>query len=197
MSNNIASKALAIAKKQEAERLKVVKEDFLNIMRKEFEKRVNTCNPWPVEGTTFFLNRKDFDGFHSSDIKAVSEDVGFKCKYEYPTCHLLIPEWVKGQKRTQAQLMLYWSNIEINRNIKSRKAQARKMSREALDKIKKGDFITQPKHSESYKIEVTVSYSESNQEFKDEATKIFAEKNFKLISIDTESGKLTLEIEEN
>lgn len=45
MSKSIASKTLAIAKKQEEERLKPVKEEFLNIMRKEFEKRVINCVP--------------------------------------------------------------------------------------------------------------------------------------------------------
>ena len=198
MSRSIASKTLAIAKKHEAERLKAIEEEFLDIMRKEFEERVDTCNPWTAVGTKAYSYHKEiFNSLGATDIKAVAENVGFKLVYECGRVYISIPEWVKGQKRTQAQLMLYWSNIEINRNIKSRKAKARKMCTEVLEKIKKGDFVTEPKHFDYYEIVVTVNYSENNREFEDEATKIFAKKNFQLIRIYTESVKLRLEIRES
>lgn len=193
-SKSIALKALAIAKKQEAERLKAVEKDFLNIMREEFEERVNTCNPWVAIGVHVYKPEK-FYLFNFNDLKVVSENVGFVCdKNTYGEITLSIPEWVKGQKRTKAQLMLYWSNIEINRTIKSRKEQAKKACKEALEKIKKGDFVTKPKYSECYEILVTVSHSEGSQEFEDVVREFFAKKNLQFISINTEKGELCLRI---
>lgn len=195
-SKSISIKALAIAKKQEAERLKAIEEDFLNIMRKDFEERVKTCIPWTAIGTMVYsYNPAKFYRIDFNDLKVVSEHVGFVCNEN--TCGeitLSIPEWVKGQKRTKAQLMLYWSNIEINRTIKSRKEQAKKACKEALEKIKKGDFVTKPKYSECYEILVTVSHLEGNQEFKDVIREFFAKKNFQFISINTEKGELCLRI---
>ena len=197
MSKSIASKTLAIAKKQEAERLKDVKENFLDIMRKEFGKRVDTCNPWTAVGTKSYIYEEEkFNGFDSDDLKTVAEEVGFKLRSEYREVFLSIPEWVKGQKRTQAQLMLYWSNIEIKRNIKSRKESARRMCKEALEKLKSGDFVTTGKWSNAYEISVKMSYSEGNREFKDEAERIFAKKNILLLSIDVESGEWRFKIKE-
>lgn len=197
MSKSIASKTLAIAKKQEAERLEAVKEEFLNIMRKEFEERVISCEPWTALGTTYYGYQERFGGFKISDLRAVCEEVGFLLKNDPGMgVGLSIPKWVKGQKRTQAQLMLYWSNIEIKRNIKSRKDAAKRMCKEALEKIKNGDFVTS-KCIDSYEIKVIVSYSEDNREFKDEVARIFAKKNFRLLNIDVESGTWKFRIKES
>lgn len=198
MSKSIASKTLAIAKKQEAERLEAIKEDFLDIMRKEFGKRVDTCNPWTAVGTTSYIYKKEvFNGFNSNDLKTVAEEVGFKLKSEYSEVFLSIPEWVKGQKRTQAQLMLYWSNIEIKRTIKSRKEAAKKMCKEALEKLKNGDFETSGKWGNAYEITVKMSYSENTREFQNEVERLFAKKNILLVSIDVESGEWRFRIKEN
>lgn len=197
MSKSIASKTLAIAKKQEAERLETVKEEFLNIMRKEFEERVISCEPWTALGTVRYVYYETFGSFKISDLRAVCEEVGFSLSNA--SCGgvgLSIPRWIKGQKRTQAQLMLYWSNIEIKRNIKSRKDAAKRMCKEALEKIKNGDFVTS-KCIDSYEIKVIVSYSEDNREFKDEVARIFAKKNFKLLNIDVESGTWKFWIKES
>ena len=196
MSKSIASKTLAIAKKQEAERLETVKEKFLNIMRKEFEERIISCDPWTALGTRQYVYQETFDGFNISDLRAVCEEVGFSLGKEcYGSVGLSIPKWVKGQKRTQAQLMLYWSNIEIKRNIKSRKDAAKRMCKEALEKIQNGDFETS-KCFGGYEINVIVSYSESNREFKDEVARIFAKKNFKLLNIDVETSTWRFKIKD-
>ena len=195
-SKSISLKALAIAKKQEAERLKAVEEDFLNIMREEFEERVKTCNPWTAIGTIVYgYNPARFHFIDFNDLKVVSEHVGFVCEKNcYGQINLSIPKWLKGQKRTKAQLMLYWSNIEINRTIKSRKEQARKACKEALEKIKEGDFVTKPKYSVCYEILVTVIHLEGSQEFEDVVREFFAKKNLQFVSIDTEKEKLCLRI---
>lgn len=197
MSKSIASKTLAIAKRQEEERLEAVKEEFLNIMRKEFEERINSCDPWTALGNTHYVYHETFGGFKISDLRAVCEKVGFLLIID--SCRgvgLSIPKWIKGQKRTQAQLMLYWSNIEIKRNIKSRKDAAKRMCQEALEKIKNGDFVTS-KCIDSYEIKVIVSYSEDNRKFEDEVARIFAKKNFKLLNIDVESGTWRFRIKES
>lgn len=196
-SKSIASKALAIAKKREAERLEKIKEDFLNIMQKEFEERVKNCDPWTAIGTNAYIYREEmFIKFHSTDLKTVCEDVGFI--FEYTSCgqvRLSIPEWVKGQKRTKAQLMLYWSNIEINRTIKSRKEQAKKACKETLEKIKEGNFITLPKYFGFYSIVVTVSSPlEDNFHFKDTVIKFFEKRNFLVEGFDTGKGELSLRV---
>ena len=186
MSKSIASKALAIAKKQEAERLESIKKDFLNIMRNEFEKRVLSCDPWTAVGTVYYIYREEFKEFSSHDLEIVCKDVGFSLQchhYSAREISLSIPEWLKGQKRTQAQLMLYWSNIEINRKIKSQKDQARKISKEVLQKIKDGDFESTNQFN-GYRISVLVtSPFEKSKNFKDDATRFFAKRNIKLIDI--------------
>lgn len=197
MSKSIASKTLAIAKRREAERLEAVKEEFLNIMRKQFEERIISCEPWLAVGTKHYVFQETFGKFKISDLKAVCEEVGFSLSNDpYMGVGLSIPKWVKGQKRTQAQLMLYWSNIEIKRNIKSRRDAAKRMCQEALEKIKDGDFVTS-KCIDSYEIKIIVSHSEDNREFKDEVARIFAKKNFKLLDIDVESGTWRFRIKES
>lgn len=197
MSRSIVSKTLAIAKQREAERLEVIKEEFLNIMRKEFEKRIIACEPWTAVVTKYYDYQELLRSFLISDLRAVCEEVGFSLSTDpISGVGLSIPKWVKGQKRTQAQLMLYWSDIEIKRKIKYRKDAAKRICKEALEKIKNGDFVSS-KCIDSYEIEVIVSYSEDNRDFKDEVARIFAKKNFKLLDIDVERGTWKFRIKEN
>ncbi len=184
MSKSIANKTLAIAKKQEAERLQNVKERFLAIMRKEFEKRVATCNPWTAGGY-YIYEKTQFNEFSLDDLERVCKEVGFKVKYGCGKIGIGIPEWVKGKKRTQAQLMLYWSDIEIKRTIKSRKESAKKMSKEAMEKIKSGDFVLSNQWGVNYEITVKMSWSENSdsREFKEEVERIFAKINIAFLGI--------------
>ena len=190
MSKSIASKALAIAEKREEERLEDVKEEFLNIMRKYFERRIISCEPletWEALDNDEYAQA--FKNFNIKDLRQVCEEVGFSLQQDSTIGNYLlsIPKWVKGQKRTQAQKMLYWSNMEIKRNIKSRKDAAKKMCKEALEKIKNGDFVSSYVDY-SYQIEVKVSYSEDNKEFRDEVASFFEKKNFTLLGIDAKSN---------
>ena len=181
MSKSIASKALAIAEKREEERLEAVKEEFLNIMRKYFERRIISCEPWESSDVWETLDNDEYaqalKNFNIKDLRQVCEEVGFSLLQDSTIgTFLSIPKWVKGQKLTQAQKMLYWSNIEIKRKIKSRKDAAKKMCNEALEKIKNGDFVSSYVDY-SYQIEVKVSYSEDNKEFRDEVASFFEKKN--------------------
>ena len=190
MSKSIASKALAIAEKREEERLEAVKEEFLNIMRKYFERRIISCEPletWEALDNDEYAQA--FKNFNIKDLRQVCEEVGFSLQQDSTIGNYLlsIPKWVKGQKRTQAQKMLYWSNMEIKRNIKSRKDAAKKMCKEALEKIKNGDFESS-RLEYNYDIKVKVSYSEDNKEFRDEVASFFEKKNFTLLGIDAKSN---------
>lgn len=190
MSKSIASKALAIAEKREEERLEDVKEEFLNIMRKYFERRIISCEPletWEALDNDEYAQA--FKNFNIKDLRQVCEEVGFSLQQDSTIGNYLlsIPKWVKGQKRTQAQKMLYWSNMEIKRNIKSRKDAAKKMCKEALEKIKNGDFESS-RLEYNYDIKVKVSYSEDNKEFRDEVASFFEKKNFTLLGIDAKSN---------
>lgn len=196
MSKSIASKTLAIVKKQEEERLGIVKENFLDIMRKEFEKRVINCNPWPEASSIGY--RTIFDDFSVADLEVVCKELGFKFRYssDVPRSYFLcIPRYVKGEKRTQAQLMLYRSNSEIKKRIKFQRQKAKEISKEALEKIKKGDFTTLPKHySSHFEILVTVSYTDDSLEFKKVVKDFFEKKKLHFGYIDTRSNELKLVI---
>ncbi len=189
MSKSIASIALAIAEKREEERLEAVKEEFLDIMRKYFEKRIISCEPWEaLDGDKYYRYGSAFNGINVEDLIKVCDELGFLLMIDsYAGTCLSIPKLVKGQKRTQAQKMLYWSNMEIKRNIKSRKDAARKICKEALEKIKNGDFESS-RLEYNYDIKVKVSYSEDNKEFRDEVASFFEKKNFTLLGIDAESN---------
>ena len=195
--SSIASKTLAIAKKKEKERLKAVKEDFLDIMRKNFENRIISCVPWKALDDSYYKVESLSGNFNINDLSKVCNEVGFLLKFEYPDgIFLSIPRWVKGPKRTQAQLMLYWSDIEIKREIKARKNVAKKICKEALEKIKSGDFVSSCSKG-SYEIKVEVSYSEGTKEFIDEVKSFFEKKNFTLIEIDVESKTWKFRIKES
>lgn len=195
MSKSIASKTLAIAKKQEEERLKPVKEEFLNIMRKEFEKRVINCVPWPED--YFFHYIEVFDDFSVADLEVVCKELGFEFEYisNSKIYCLCIPRYVKGKKRTQAQQMLYRSNSEIKKRIKFLRQKAKEISKEALEKIKNGDFTTLPKgHSSHFEILITLSYTDGSMEFENVIKDFFEKKNLHFGYIDTMSNELKLVI---
>ncbi len=189
MSKSIKEKALSIAKEQEAERNQEAKEKFLNIMREEFEDRISDCKPWTAIGTSYYRFEEEFDSFLSDQLKTICEDVGFLLKIDCERGILLaVPEYIKGKKRTEAQLMIYHSDIEINRRIRAIKAKAREMCKEALEKIKNGYFVSS-KVCDSYVIKLTVSYSERSSYFEGEVKRVFEKKGFEFISIHLESGK--------
>ncbi len=206
MSKSIAKQVLAIAEKKEAERLEPIKEEFLAIMRKEFQKYVDACKPWTAistnASTKYYIYSEigTFKDFDLHDLETVARKVGFEIKFEDEKreVHLSIPEWVKGKKRTQAQLMLYWSNIEINRKIKSRKELAQRISKEVLEKLKKGEFVVYKDYDYSYGISVEMSYSDVSNELMYEVKSFFAKKKIiPLRNIRVECGEWKLEIAKN
>lgn len=188
MGKSIASKTLAIAKKRETERLAAVKEQFLEIIRKEFDKKLISYEPWEAVGSTFYTYEKTFDKFASDDLASVCEDIGFNLRHNCSdgSYSLSIPEWIPGNKRTQAQLMLYWFNLKLNKNIKLKKDLARKMCRKALEKIENGDFLESTAGT-GYYITVEMLHSEDNQAFKDEITRFFSKKHFYFIGIEVKN----------
>lgn len=198
MSKSIAKKTLAIAKKREAEQFKSVKEKFLAIIQQDFEDRVRACEPWKAVGDKYYyFATTTFKDFNVEELEMVCKDIGFMLR-NYECCGqygLSIPEWIKGKKRTQAQLMLYWSNIEIKRNIKSRKESARRVCKEALEKLENGDFVAS-KCKDTYDLTVKMSYSEDNNQFKDEVQRIFERKKIELLGIDVTAGEWSFRIKE-
>ena len=199
MSKSIASKALAIAKKREEIDLKLDYKYTIKILK---HRRIISCEPWEssdvwetLDNDEYYEYAQALKNFNIKDLKQVCEEVGFSLLQDSTIgTFLSIPKWVKGQKLTQAQKMLYWSNIEIKRKIKSRKDAAKKMCKEALEKIKNGDFVSSYVDY-SYQIEVKVSYSEDNKEFRDEVASFFEKKKFTLLGIDAKSNTWNFTIE--
>lgn len=202
MGKSIASKTLAIAKEREKERLKSIEEEFLTTMQKHFDERTNLCMRWEAIGNSAYtFERYYFKQFEYEDLKIVANNAGFTIvpgdSYTYK---ISISEWVKGQKRTKAQLMLYRSNMEINRTIREEKAEARRICRGVLEKIKKGDFES-PREDGSYMekdgsywIAVKANGSLDSVTMIDEAREFLKKKNFPSLSIDTENNVWKIEL---
>lgn len=195
MGKSIASKTLAIAKEREKERLKSIEEEFLTTIQKHFDRLIRLSMKWDAIGNRAYeFERNDFGQFQYMDFKIVANNAGFTIvpgdSYTYK---ISIPEWVKGQKRTKAQLMLYRSNMEIDRTIREEKAKARRICREVLEKIKRGDFESPWKDGSymeedgSYWIAVKVNESLDSVTMINEAREFLRKKNFSRLSIDTEN----------
>lgn len=91
--------------------------------------------------------------------------------------------------------MLYRSNSEIKKRIKFLRQKAKEISKEALEKIKNGDFTTLPKgHSSHFEILITLSYTDGSMEFENVIKDFFEKKNLHFGYIDTMSNELKLVI---
>ncbi len=206
MSKSIASRTFEIAKAQHKKQIEEVKEQFLDIMRKRFAMRLENCDFWPTEDSRYLRMGEDLNIFEPVTLKAACEDLGFELKREEtpytsvePHYLITVPEHVKGQKRTPAQLMVYKLNIEINKSIRCQKQEARKACKEVLEKIKLGEFKSvQCSEGNAYNIEVTlIGNYENTREFSKEAQRIFSKKNFNLWGINDVTGVWNLRVYDN
>ena len=194
MGKSIASKTLAIAKKKEAERLKSLKKSVLDEFQKYFDERAKSTDILE-EDEEYLVKGKILYKFNFFEIERICKEAGFLLRKNEISNNVYwsIPKWVKGQKRTQAQLMLYRCNMGIKRNIKSKKEDAKKICKEALEKIKAGNFESEKQQTtEAYEIRVKVSYTDNNTFFLNEIIKFFEKKNFSRIYLDCICNTLIL-----
>ena len=198
MSKSIAAITLAIAKKLEDERLEAKKNEFLDIMKNDFESRLRAMSFWDATGGKSYIYPDNFfKPLKDNDVINISRELGFcieKIKYS-DKFSISVPEFVKGQRRTPAQRLVYLTNMEIKKRINAERKLAREQFLESIEKLKNGDFTSCKSSESTYQITITGRLRSSNPAFSNELSRLFEKKHFiNLKIIDDNSFSLVLPI---
>ena len=185
MNENIASKVLAIAKKNE-------QEEFLKaLQRKVFDSLIRRFEPLKM-GKEYCAGLNLFQEKSYEYCRELGSKLGFEISLKKGVIYLLVPKAVKGQKHTPAQKMLYRSNKTIRDNIKSEEASAMEKCKEVLEKLKKGEFLTSSVSDGSYEVKVEVSCEKLTTIFKRVAKDFLLAEGFTSLFIDENKKTWTL-----
>lgn len=191
MGKSIAKQVMTIADKRETERLKALKDVIHKKFYEHFQKRIDEFKPWEIGISTLDINSSKITpkGISNTDFRRICTDLGFTIKFATLQYYeLSVPEWIEGEKRTPAQLLVYHTNIEINRKIKAERAAANEFCKQVIHKLADGDFdvigIDHSENTTTYTIEVLVA-SPSNRTiyFGDEAIKLLEKRGFSLFNV--------------
>lgn len=191
MSVSIKDRTLAIAKKKEAARLKLIEDKFIEFMNEKFNKSMKGLDSWGATngvGYTYFLNEVGDGDINSEDLKKVAEGLGFLVTI-LRDAKFLISIPTPQQKKTKAQLMLYRFNAELKKTRNEHEKIGRESAAQVLQALIEGNFEVKkeenPYTGVYYKATVKSQYSLTTQSkyFEWAAKKYMEKKGFSKIEI--------------
>lgn len=159
MSKSLKQSVLAIAKKNEAERLKNAKEKILGLVQGLYDKALEVKGyEFHVEPLKIPIRDVEDSSDDTNYVQQAISDLGYEFRtesiygtYGTPTHYVLyVPGCVKGQKKTPAQLQCYKFEAECkkraraeeqerNRIAQEHRDHARLACEEVLERLKKGE----------------------------------------------------------
>jgi len=188
MSTSISSKVLAIAKTQEAERLRKVKERFQVFMEEQFQTLLEISSPWIATQTdagTTYKYGKTITQDDVIDLKKGTDCLGFIITHIGVSQFDVSIPWppTNQKKMTPAQLMFRKHSIDLRKQADQDRKSAREICSEVLNLLKAGKFTT-------YHISSTLtanvkisSITSTSEAFEAEVHKIMTRRRFPNVTI--------------
>ena len=216
--SDIANKILAIAEERETEHLKQLKleekerlimlepcmKKFISYMETRFKEHIECCECWTAidescSSEYYYIESvcRKCDCTSSEELEIIVKHLGFNTKRDIcndDKVYISIPKWINGKKATWAQKKFWRTNIEVYKMRSVKKELAQKIFGEALEKLGKGDFISELSEK---KCEVTIEVSHKVEDdiIFEELKKLFSEIDIDLYYTTYPKDELRLKIE--